>query len=187
MHTYLHQIKADLSSLVFNAAEFNLFLETLKVNDGSAPCVVVSFKNQKVVAFAYERIQLLAKCFPSIQPHYWSLIEKKDCTINFGTNPAEQFVRGEIEGFHVVFSGVVAPNGAPVPDLGVHVLETNKIEIDYRMGPEWDEKTVFGFFSILHHLSQLADDVAFICEANQYDPDGELLLKWYALWERCFR
>lgn len=179
------EIKADFNKAVFSNEEFYFFLRTLQANDGSLPCVTINFGEIKMVALAYARIQLLAKCFPSIQPYYWSLIEKKDCPINFGTNPAEQFLRGEIEGFHVVFSGVVAPNGTTVPDLGVHVLETNTIEIDYRMGPEWDEKTVFGFFSILEHVSQLADKVTFTCEANQHDPNGELFLKWYSIWKRC--
>jgi hypothetical protein len=179
------EIKSDLRKTIFSTVDFNQFLKTLHVNDGSAPCVVMNFGNKKIVEQAYASIQSLSTCFPSIQPHYWSLIEEKDCPINFGTNPAEQFLRGEIEGFHVVFSGVVAPNGTTVPDLGVHVLETSKIEIDYRMGPEWDEKTVFGFFSILEHVSQLADKVTFTCEANQHDPNGELFLKWYSIWKRC--
>jgi hypothetical protein len=162
--------------------DFEPLVKSLSINDGSLPTIVVCFGNIKAVSKAYDLIQSLATGFPAAQPHYWSVKENKDIEIKFNSNPALEFENGCADPFHVVFTGVTSPSGLKIPDLGVHVLDISGIEIDIRMGEDWNKESLVGLFEILNILKKLSNDANFKFEANDCDPSGKLFLNTYQSW-----
>ena len=60
-----------------------------------------------------------------------------------------QLIEDEAEPFHVVFGGIKSNSGKVVPDLGVFVLASDYISLDYRMGKCWSSEAVIGLFEIM--------------------------------------
>jgi hypothetical protein len=58
------------------------------------------------------------------------------------------------ERFHVVLRGIHW-EGVRLPDLGVFADPTH-VELDYRMGSEWDAEVLRAVVEMLTHLRQLA-------------------------------
>jgi hypothetical protein len=130
--------------------------ESLSIYDGSIATIIVSFE-KKAVASAYDLIQSMAGRFLGSASYcYWSIEQQKDIAIIFGTNPALDFENGICECFHVNFTGVTSPSGIKVPDLGVHVLGDDEIEIDIRLGDKWTSGSVVGLFEIVKSLMALS-------------------------------
>ncbi len=161
---------------------FEPFIKSLSINDGSVATIIVGFGNKKVVADAYNLIQSIATGFPVAQPHYWSVKENKDIRIKFNSNPAKEFEGGDADPFHVWFTGVISPSGFKVPDLGIHVLDLSEIEIDISLGEGWNNQSVAGLFEILNLLKQLSTDSIFKFEASKYHRSGELFLNTFQSW-----
>ena len=64
-------------------------------------------------------------------------------------NPALKLIEGEAEPFHVVFGGIKSSSGKVVPDLGVFVMASDYISLDYKMGKQWNTEAVIGLFEIM--------------------------------------
>lgn len=159
--------------------------QILKRNDGSLPDINFDFGHKRVVGDAYALIQRRATHLASTHAYYWSRGENREIPIRFGENPALAFLRGDGEGFHVVFGGLRSTSGAPIPDLGVFVLDADYIALDYRMGPEWDEPAILGLFEIIEGLRGLSDVVTISHVGNIFDSEEEVLLTAFWNWTRA--
>lgn len=156
--------------------------QILAVNDGSLPDINFDFRGARVVADAYDRVQRRAASLKSVGATYWSTVEKRDCIIEFGSNPAVLVLRSEVEAFHVVFTGLTSSKGVSIPDLGVFVLGEDNIAFDYRMGPEWSDEAIEGLFELMSEVAGLADNTLVTHEGNWFDPDGTILVDAFYTW-----
>lgn len=59
-----------------------------------------------------------------------------------------------IQGFHVVLRGI-SSHSIRLPELGVFVCQNN-VELDYRMGSEWNAEVLAAFVELLADLRRLA-------------------------------
>jgi len=154
----------------------------LRDDDGSLPEIVFDFGGQNLVAQAYQTIQSRASCLASPNAYYWSRKRECECPIHYGDDPVQAFLDGDAEGFHVVFGGLHAANGAPVPDLGVAVLGADYIVLDYRMGPAWNTAAVAGLFEIMQALVMLLPVVEIRHTENIGDDNGAVLPALFRRW-----
>lgn len=154
----------------------------LHTNDGSLPDIHVDFGHARVVAEAYALIQARAARLTSLHAYYWSKGTGTEVPIRFGDNPARALLAGDAEGFHVVFGGLRSAAGAPIPDLGVFVLDAAYLALDYRMGPEWDAAAIRGLFEIMRELRALDEDVEFAHTGNLFEGDDGILLDAFENW-----
>ncbi|GEM_PF-2655244 len=82
----------------------------------------------------------------------------------------------------MIFGGLSSSSGAPIPDLGVFILDKGFVGLDYRMRPEWNEAAVIGLFELLCDLSGLAEHVQITNDNFLIDPDGEILKAAFSSW-----
>jgi hypothetical protein len=82
-------------------------------------------------------------------------------------NAAALVAGAQAEPFHHCISGVVA-SGVELPILGVFVWR-DAVELDYRMGDEWNPGRVAGFFELLRDCCDL-DAGATVAPANSEGP-----------------
>jgi hypothetical protein len=154
----------------------------LNKDDGSLPDINFHFEKKNLVGDAYAFIQSRATHLVSTHSYYWSKGQSRECPIWFGDNPALAFLRDEAEAFHVVFGGLQSTTGAPIPDLGVFVLDADYIALDYWMGPAWNEPAILGLFEIMHDLKALSDGVNVSHVGNMHDFGGDILLNGFNMW-----
>ena len=114
-------------------------------------------------------------------PYYWSNSRDVDIPIVFGQNPAEIFLAGEAQTFHLVFGGINSPSGKSIPDLGVFVLSETMISLDYRMGEDWNTEAVEGLFEIMLLLKLLSSTTKIEHISNYFD-DEEILMTVFDDW-----
>jgi hypothetical protein len=155
----------------------------LGTNDGSLPDINFDFGASRVVGDAYALLQSRASCLASEGAYYWSRNKGEERPIRFGENPALAFLDGDAEGFHVVFSGVRSSTGAPIPDLGVSVLDVGFIALDYRMGPAWDEAAILGLFEIMRELEAISSSVDISHTGNIFESEQGVLLSEFGRWK----
>lgn len=161
---------------------FDEVREILRTNDGSLPDINFDFGQERVVGDAYALIQGRATHLASEDAYYWSKSRHEESPIRFGENPAHAFLRGDAEGFHVVFGGLRSTAGAPIPDLGVFVLEAGFIALDYKMGPEWDEHAILGLFEVMEDIKALSDSVMISHAGNIFESGEGILLTEFNNW-----
>jgi hypothetical protein len=165
-------------------------LQTLSVllqeNDGSLPDINLNFHGSAVVAEVYSYLQDRATHFAAAKPCYWSVSRQQDVQIEYGDTPALEFLEGEAEPFHVVFSGVRAISGKEIPDLGVFILESDFVGIDYRMGNNWTVEALEGLFEILYDLSNLSTRMTVTHEGNINDPTGQIFEAVFKNWMEAY-
>jgi hypothetical protein len=154
----------------------------LRENDGSLPDINFGFGGVPVAADAYALIQSRASLGEAPLGHYWSKSRLVDCPIHFGENPAQEFLNGDAEPFHVLFGGIRSSSGAHIPPLGFFVFATDHVALDLRMGPEWDDGAIIGLFELVRDVSSLASPVTISHTCNIYDPDGRVFLAAYQRW-----
>ena len=152
-------------------------------NDGSLPDINFDFGQARVVGQAYALLQARATRLVSEHAFYWSRNRGEETRIHFGENPALAFLDGDAEGFHVVFGGMQATSGAPIPDLGAFVLDAGFIALDYRMGPGWDEPAIVGLFELMRDMKALSNDVTISHTGNIFESDEGILLTELTLGE----
>ena len=161
---------------------FDKVRDILCLDDGSLPDINFDFGQARVVGDAYALLQVRAASLASEHAYYWSVSKKAESPIRFGENPAQAFLGGEAEGFHVVFSGLRSTTGAPIPDLGVSVLDVGFIALDYRMGLEWDAPAILGLFEVMRDLSGLAKDLHISHTGNVFESDEGVLITEFKNW-----
>ena len=155
----------------------------LEVNDGSLPDINFDFKGEACVPNAYQYIQNLSCYLVSENSYYWSKSKETEIPIIFGENPVLKHVEGEAESFHVVFGGIKTSSGKRVPDLGVYVLSSDYISLDYRMGNDWTHESVIGLFEIMLEIESLSKNTLITHEGNIFEQENELIPA-YQSWKK---
>jgi hypothetical protein len=164
---------------------FETVRQILCIGDGALPDINFDFGQKPVVGDAYAIIQDRATHLASKSAYYWSRSRSEERAISFGDNPALTVLAGEADPFHVVFGGLTSASGAPIPDLGVFVLDDDFIALDYRMGPHWDEPAILGLFEIMQDLKALAECTTISHAGNIFETDEEILLSAFHTWSNC--
>ena len=171
------------------AMESQMSLEAVRqilcIRDGDLPDINFDFGQQPVAGDAYAIIQVRATHLACKSACYWSRSKSKECVISFGENPALAVLAGEADPFHVLFGGLRSASGAPIPDLGVFVLDDDFIALDYRMGPHWDEPAILGLFEIMQDLKALAKCAIISHAGNIFETDEEILLSEFNTWSNA--
>ena len=156
-------------------------VEIMYENDGSLPDIEFDFGSEKCLDVAYQIVQQHSTHIVSVAPYYWSNSRDVDIPIIFGQNPAEIFLAGEAQVFHLVFGGIKSPSGKNIPDLGVFVLSETMISLDYRMGEDWNSEAVEGLFEIMLLLKLLSSTTRIEHRGNYFD-DGEIFMTVFNDW-----
>nr|WP_315466541.1 hypothetical protein [uncultured Undibacterium sp.] len=158
----------------------------LSVNDGSLPDIEFDFGEEKRSSMAYDLIQQQASCLSSQGAYYWSKSKEIEVPIKFGENPAELVLSGEAEPFHVVFGGMRSNSGAIIPDLGLFILGSTQISLDYRMGKDWNRAAIEGLFELMLTLKCLAPNTKIRHVGNVFD-ENDILLSAFEMWQTAHR
>jgi hypothetical protein len=157
-------------------------VEIMYKNDGSLPDIEFDFGLEKCVDTAYWIIQQHSTHIVSVDPYYWSNSRNVDIPIIFGQNPAEIFLSGEAQSFHLVFGGIKSSSGKNIPDLGVFVLMENMVSLDYRMGEDWNTEAVEGLFEIMLLLKLISSKTIIKHLGNYFDREETILMSAFNNW-----
>ena len=122
------------------------------------------------VIYGYEFLRSHAKSIDTLNPYYWSNTQNKEIPIKFADNPAVQVVFGEGQVFHLCFDGIESPTGKAIPVLGIFVYP-NCLNLDYRMGRDWDLEAIQGLFELLYAMNQGFQAMELFHRGN-YDDEG---------------
>jgi hypothetical protein len=160
--------------------------EMLSKNDGSLPDIEFDFAEEKRSSAAYALIQRRASCLASRGAYYWSKSKEIEVPIKFDENPAELVLSGEAEPFHVVFGGMRSSSGAIIPDLGLFILGSTQISLDYRMGKDWNRAAIEGLFELMLTLKRLAPNTKIQHVGNVFD-ENNILLSAFEMWQTAHR
>lgn len=150
--------------------------------DGLVPDINFNFSGARVVAIAYGHMQRHATALDTADACYWSKERETSCPIEFGDNPAEFLIRGDCGAFRVVFTGLRSSSGSSIPDLGVFVLDSDHLSLDYRVGPEWSDEAIAGLLDLMEEIASLSANTIVSHEGNVMDPHGEILLSAFNKW-----
>lgn len=121
-------------------------------DDGSLPDIFLQGLSGEEVVVVYE--WLTARSRPQEGATVWSITENRDIHIREVLRPANELCIGNIESFRHQLKGLSAL-GLELPLLTVFVMP-NEISLDYRMGPDWNERRVEALFEILRNLRMIA-------------------------------
>jgi hypothetical protein len=157
-------------------------VEIMCKNDGSLPDIEFDFGLEKCVDVAYRIIQQHSTHIVTVDPYYWSNSRDVDIPIIFGQNPAEIFLAGEAQSFHLVFGGIKSPSGKSIPDLGVFVLMETMVSLDYRMGEDWNAEAVEGLFEIMLLLKSISSTTIIKHLGNYFDYEETILMSAFNNW-----
>jgi hypothetical protein len=157
-------------------------VEIMCKNDGSLPDIEFDFGLEKCVNTAYRIIQEYSNHIVSASPYYWSNSCDIDIPIIFGQNPAEIFLSGDAQSFHLVFGGIRSPSGKHIPDLGVFVMMENTISLDYRMGEDWNAEAVEGLFEIMALLKSISSTTRIEHIGNYFEYEESILMSVFNNW-----
>jgi hypothetical protein len=136
-------------------------------DDGSLPGVEVSGLSPPGVAAIYAMLRRRSRLEGEPPYSFWSLTEQADLPVDSVPNAAALVAGGQAEPFHLCISGVIA-GGVELPTLGVFVWP-DTVELDYRMGDEWNSSRVAGLFELLRDCCDL-DDGATVTPAKSEGP-----------------
>jgi hypothetical protein len=151
-------------------------------NDGSLPDIEFDFGLEKCVDTAYQIIQQHSTRIDTVNPYYWSNSRDVAIPIVFSQNPAEIFLSGDAQSFHLVFGGISSPSGKCIPDLGVFVLTETIISLDYRMGEDWNTEAVKGLFEIMLLLKSISSTTTIKHIGNYFDYEEIILMSAFNNW-----
>ena len=160
--------------------------EILSENDGSLPDIEFDFGEEECSSAAYTFVQKQASYLISRGAYYWSKSKEIEVPIKFGENPAELVLSGEAEPFHVVFGGMRSSSGAIIPDLGLFILGSTQISLDYRMGKDWNRAAIEGLFELMLTLKCLAPNTKIQHVGNVFD-ENDILLSAFKMWQTAHR
>lgn len=160
--------------------------EILSVSDGSLPDIEFDFGEEKRSSAAYALIQQQSSCLTSQGAYYWSKSKEIEVPIQFGENPADLVLSGEAEPFHVVFGRMRSSSGASIPDLGLFILGSTQISLDYRMGMDWNQPAIEGLFELMLSLKCLAPNTKIQHIGNVFD-ENDILLSAFKMWQTAHK
>ena len=105
---------------------------------------------------------------------------QEDVPLNQLDDPVGLVLSGATHSFHCCFGGM-SIDGVPLPVLGLFVFR-DCIEIDYRMGAEWNPNNIDAFFRLLAHLKSMAPEAiveSAQCEGVPYPEQFKAALNCY--------
>ncbi len=111
----------------------------------------------------------------------WHNEMQADVPLGQVDDPAGLVVSGKAEPFHCCFQ-LHSPGLEKIPVLGLFVFQ-DLVEIDYRMGADWNSDNVDCFFRLLAHLKSLATEAnveSADCEGLPYPDEFKAALGRYA-------
>lgn len=125
-------------------------LRYFAANDGSLSEIEVTFDEPALSARAFhELFRLQATDVTRGGGRIWVI--DRECERSFeGPTDADLVVLGKVQPFHVVLGGVQVA-AVRLPELGVF-FNISGLTIDYRMGPEWDERHITDFLKLLRNF-----------------------------------
>ncbi len=124
-------------------------------DDGSLPSVEFDQLKPESVGRIYQYIRERSHCVSEL-PTVWDDKEQSDVPLMTLDNPCAWLHEGRIDSFHCCF-GRISNGATSIPDLGIFVFK-DCVQIDFRMGREWNPKNVDAFFRLLADLKALAPE-----------------------------
>jgi hypothetical protein len=124
-------------------------------DDGSLPTVELDQLNPESVGKLYRFIRERGHCV-SESPTVWDDKEQSDVPLMSLGDPCAWLHQGRIDSFHCCFGGI-SKGDTSIPDLGIFVFK-DCVQIDFRMGREWNPTNVDAFFRLLADLKALAPE-----------------------------
>ncbi len=134
-------------------------------DDGSLPSVEFDELKSESVAKLFQFFREHGHCV-SESPTVWDIQEEIDVALMSIGDPCAWLRDGRVDSFHCCFGGI-AINGTTIPELGLFVLR-DSVQIDYRMGPDWNRSNFDAFFRMLAHLKSIAPE----SKIKSADPEG---------------
>jgi hypothetical protein len=120
-------------------------------DDGSLPEVRVTDLSRDGLATGYAFLRWQAQVAPGVA--FWHRTLNREEQLDAWPDAAWLVATQEADVFHFLARGI-AIDGVILPDLGVFVFP-DELALDYRMGPEWDERRVLALFELLRQLAAL--------------------------------
>ncbi|HXG64233.1 MAG TPA: hypothetical protein VNO70_03940 [Blastocatellia bacterium] len=118
-------------------------------DDGSLPEIWIMNLSQAGVVAIFSYLQHNCHNLAN-NAVFWSIEDQQDKPIDSVPNAAALVIQGRAEPFHFLCQGLTY-DGIVIPDMGVFVFD-DQINLDYRMGDEWDAPKLKALFGILKEL-----------------------------------
>jgi hypothetical protein len=120
-------------------------------DDGSLPRICLTGLTAAGVEAVFDFLRSRAATFRG-NPFWHRLLDREE-PLDAHPDAARLVAERQADEFHVLAQGL-SFRGVTLPDLGVFVWPT-AVDLDYRMGPEWDESKVLALFELLRRLHTL--------------------------------
>jgi hypothetical protein len=148
------QAKPDPLSAPLAEALWTRVSACFNTDDGSLPDILIENLEASEVKGVYGMIRRLSRLPAEPRSLLWSTRLGAEVPIESLPDAAEWVVTGEAEPFHHCVQDL-SLEGVVLPEIGVFVLP-QALNLDYRMGPEWDSIKVAGLFQLLERVRALA-------------------------------
>lgn len=115
-------------------------------DDGFLPEVSLSaYEDQEVVSIFNHLVEISDPS--SLESELWHLPTAASVKLSCFPCAAETMLSGDAEAFHILLKQVKF-NDVTLPDLGAFIFR-DEITLDYRRGPEWTDKVITTFLSLI--------------------------------------
>jgi len=141
-------------------------IECFNTDDGSLPGIEITKLSAEGVAGIYALLRSRSKLVGE-PPVFWSCSEEKSLLVDSVPNAAALVASGQAEPFHHCIDRLIASD-VELPILGVFVWQ-DTVELDYRMGKEWGQNQIAGFFELLRDCCKI-DPNAIVVPADFEGP-----------------
>ncbi|MCG6157277.1 hypothetical protein [Rubinisphaera margarita] len=118
-------------------------------DDGSLPSIAIQPLTPEEIALIFE-IFVREGRITTEEPAFHDQQSDKLIPLDSVKNAASLVANYKASPFHLVVRDICF-RGHQLPELGMFVFQES-IEVDYRMGDDWDATTVFAFFEWLKYL-----------------------------------
>jgi hypothetical protein len=138
-----------------NVAEPVSDLESVRkcfvIDDGSLPGIELKFDRVEEIPRAFAFLRSISN-LTTPEAVFWNKVTNLEAMVDSVTNAASLVVEGSAECFRIG----IAPRfeGVELPELGIYIFADN-MEIDWRMGSDWNDARVLAFFDLLAKLKTL--------------------------------
>lgn len=147
-------------------------------DDGSLPSIEITKLSPIGLSAIYSMLRTRSRLVGE-RPEFWSSTEEISIPIDMVSDAPKLVAAGKAEAFHHCIEGVIAGN-VELPILGIFVWQ-DVIELDYRMGKEWNLAKVKGFFELLHDCCKLDRTAEVVPAQSEGPPYPERFMKaWSA-------
>lgn len=124
-------------------------------DDGSLPTVEFDQLLPESIGKLYRFVSKSGYCVTE-SPTVWDDQAQQDVPLLSVCDPCKWVHDGRTDSFHCCFGGI-SIDGTVIPTLGIFVFK-DAVEIDFRMGKDWNPENVEAFFKLLARLKSLAPE-----------------------------